>query len=248
MNGEHKEGKMKIVQFFETTIAMREQGHTVQLIALPKKVFTTDDIALENPAQVSKTFGLELLRTVPSPSLLPQIITSMIMEEDATAVSTQLNKLLATSPSMEGAIQQGAGIQDLEGRVKALEEQVRALEKRAEMPSRETLITNLTGIQSFAEHIAFQKMVPVEESLLTAEALATLSISAQIALMAITGNPLLLVLTPATIILLAVAKGVGKVVEAAGEGFAEVVKDRIRKSFSVESGKERVEKRIKDVE
>jgi hypothetical protein len=49
------------------------------------------------------------------------------------------------------------------------------------------------------------------------------------------------VLTPITIILLAVAKG-------AGEGFAEVVKDRIHKSFIIKSGAEEGEKRIKAME
>ena len=84
----------------------------------------------------------------------------MILEEDATAVLEQLKRLLATSPSIVGGILQGTGIQDPEGKIKALE-------KRAEMPSREALITSLSDIQSFAEHIAFQKMVPVEESPLT---------------------------------------------------------------------------------
>jgi len=45
-----------------------------------------------------------------------------------------------------------------------------------------------------------------------------------------------------------VAKGAGKVVEAAGEGFAEVVKGRINKSFMVESGTEEGDKRIKAME
>ena len=91
----------------------------------------------------------------------------MILEKDATAVLEQLKRLLATSPSIVGGIPQGTGIQDPEGKIKALEERIKALEKRAEMPSREALITSLSDIQSFAEHIAFQKMVPVEESPLT---------------------------------------------------------------------------------
>jgi hypothetical protein len=104
---------------------------------------------------------------MPSPSFLPQIITSMILEEDATVVLEQLKRLLATSPSIVCGIPQGTGIQDPEGKIKALEERIKGLEKRAEMPSREALITSLSDIQSFAEHIAFQKMIPVEESPLT---------------------------------------------------------------------------------
>jgi hypothetical protein len=139
---------------------MRERGPVVQFLVLPKKTITTENVPLENPTQVSQTFGLEFLQAMPSPSFLPQIITSMILEEDATAVLKQLKRLLATSPSIVGGIPQGTGIQDPEGKIKALE-------KRAEMPSWKALITSLSDIQSFAEYIAFQKMVPVEESPLT---------------------------------------------------------------------------------
>jgi polyhydroxyalkanoate synthesis regulator phasin len=248
MNGEQKEGKMEIVQFFETTIAELEQGPAVQVITLPKSAFTSKNISIGGPNDVAKTLGLEFLTNVPSPSFLSQVIALMIMEKDASTVSVQLNRLLATSPSMMGGMLQGNGMQDPEGRIKALEDRIKALEKRAQMQSQGGLIASLSDIQIFAEHIAFQKMVPVEESPLTSEALATLSISAQIALMAVTGNPLLLVLTPVTIILLAVAKGAGKVVEAAGEGFAEVVKDRIHKSFITKSDTAEDEKRMKDME
>jgi hypothetical protein len=66
--------------------------------------------------------------------------------------------------------------------------------------------------------------------------------------MAVTRNPVLFLLTTITIILLAVTKGAGKVVEAAGERFAEAVKERIHKSFIMKGDSENGEKRIKDME
>jgi hypothetical protein len=221
---------MEIVQVYETTVADRERGFTVQFIVVPARSIANSSF-LENPSDLMDFLGLRLLQQIPSPDFLPDAIASMLVENDADAASERLRNLIAAREghivAREGHIvvlQEGTTML-VEG--STLEESIKkesdTSEKIEELGERiEEGYANIDSeVRTFAEYVTLEKLVPFEESPLEAQSFANIATTASPWVVgAVVGfiaagptAPLLLVTVPAGIILCQAAKAAAEGLE-----------------------------------
>src|SRR5262249_28075254 len=86
---------MEISQLFETTVADRNQGYTFRFLTIPQRSFT-DAVKHNDPSAkevLSEILGLQQLQLI-QPSLLPQVIVSMIRADEAKVLQKLQAKAL----------------------------------------------------------------------------------------------------------------------------------------------------------
>jgi hypothetical protein len=87
---------MEVVQLYETTVADRQQGYTVQFLTIPlRAVAATKQDFVRNPVAFSVnlmgSFNVTLFQQVTDLSKLPFIIASMLVDGDAQEALNRFN-------------------------------------------------------------------------------------------------------------------------------------------------------------
>jgi len=88
---------MTVVQWYDTTFADREIGSALRVLVIPSRSILEKQI-LESPSTLMARLELRHLETVPSPSLLPGTLASILVDEHADLALMRLRKLLDGTP------------------------------------------------------------------------------------------------------------------------------------------------------
>src|SRR5260370_19669460 len=84
-------GEMQIVQYYETTVADRDQSYVVHFITVPKKALAEQKLSSNTLPALQQALGLESFEPLPSLSSLPYAI-ALLLQGPVETVLGRLQK------------------------------------------------------------------------------------------------------------------------------------------------------------
>jgi hypothetical protein len=177
-----------VVQTFETTIVARETKYAITAITVPARAFQDYEI-LKNNDRLMGALGLQSLKPVLSPPVLPRALIALLLEENAEGAANRFDQMLLPP--------RGRGFEGVHEDCRIFAQQV----AYAELIPFEGSLLRPHGLASiFASP-------------------SVLGIGALVGFVAAGGpTPLLLVTVPLGIVLVGAAKGIGEALETGLRG------------------------------
>lgn len=259
---------MEIVQLYETTIVARDltrnSDMALHFLVVPARAIR-DKTVLEDASALMEQLDLYMFMPLDSPAYLPHALISVLAEDNAGGASRLLEGMLNTpqhavfgqfryadQETETEAQEEEVEVQILQEEVGAFGEKIEDVAERladsqpapGESSAKSVPVVMDSELFSFAEQVAFTRLIPFEESPFDAHALASIvATGSGTAIGAIVGYlavgtmipPLLFVTVPLGMIICGAAAGVAKSLE-------EGLRSRILKLLEAPEDKEATQK------